>query len=202
MGASGKWLKSLIAPKKTSVDDQVGFSRFSFSLVFFFWDWIFFSLILLSFLFLLGEKIGDEGKSKKKWKLWRSSSEGFGSSSSKVASTKTASVASFVAGDSFAAAMATVARAPPKDFKAVKQEWAAIRIQAVFRGLLVREISLLSFHFIFLGLGFGGGISFAFLPHFDLFRYLSFRNQHYLVMRFENSLKFNHCSKVIYRYFD
>lgn len=36
-----------------------------------------------------------------------------------------------------AAAMATVVRAPPKDFRVVKREWAAIRIQTAFRGLLV-----------------------------------------------------------------
>ena len=44
---------------------------------------------------------------------------------------------SLVLDDAFAAAMATVVRAPPKDFMVVKQEWAAIRIQTAFRGLLV-----------------------------------------------------------------
>ena len=39
--------------------------------------------------------------------------------------------------DAFNAAMATVVRAKPKDFMVVKQEWAAIRIQTVFRGFLV-----------------------------------------------------------------
>lgn len=38
---------------------------------------------------------------------------------------------------SFYAAVATVVRAQPKDFMAVRQEWAAIRIQSVFRSFLV-----------------------------------------------------------------
>lgn len=37
----------------------------------------------------------------------------------------------------FTAAVATVVRAPPRDFKVVKKEWAAIRIQTAFRGFLV-----------------------------------------------------------------
>ncbi|XP_058006700.1 protein IQ-DOMAIN 8-like isoform X2 [Hevea brasiliensis] len=82
-----------------------------------------------------------DNKGKKKWKLWRSSSEGFGPSSSKelkrvhVASLES----SMVLDHAFAAAMATVARAPPRDFLVVKQEWAAIRIQTAFRGLLARR---------------------------------------------------------------
>ena len=39
--------------------------------------------------------------------------------------------------NAFTAAMATVIRAPPKDFRLVRQEWAAIRIQTAFRGFLV-----------------------------------------------------------------
>lgn len=42
-----------------------------------------------------------------------------------------------------AAAVATVARAPHKDFSALRQEWAAIRIQTVFRAFLA---SVLHFH--------------------------------------------------------
>ncbi|GJS47118.1 ribonuclease H-like domain-containing protein [Tanacetum coccineum] len=38
---------------------------------------------------------------------------------------------------SFNAVVATVVRAQPKDFMAVKKEWAAIRIQSVFRSFLV-----------------------------------------------------------------
>ncbi|GMI91760.1 IQ-domain 8 [Hibiscus trionum] len=81
------------------------------------------------------EKMGDS-KSKKKWKLWRSSSEGLGYSSSKALKTDDSS---FMADDVLAAAMATIVRAQPKDFRAVKREWAAIRIQTAFRGLLARR---------------------------------------------------------------
>ncbi|CAI0473366.1 unnamed protein product [Linum tenue] len=132
MGASGKWLKSLIPPKKitSSAADL--------------------------------EKRGGDGKGggKKKWKLWRSSSEGFNhpsSSASSACSSSSPSVDGFKRGhvvaqsdeynsftcssndDSFTAAMATVARAPARDFIAVKKEWAAIRIQTAFRGLLARR---------------------------------------------------------------
>lgn len=65
--------------------------------------------------------VGDRS-TKKKWRLWRRSSEG----------TKKDK-----ASDSFNAAMAAVVRAPPKNFMVIKQEWAAIRIQTVFRGFLV-----------------------------------------------------------------
>lgn len=46
--------------------------------------------------------------------------------------------------DAFTAAVATVVRAQPKDFKLVKQEWAATRIQTAFRAFLVT----LSFPFL------------------------------------------------------
>lgn len=84
------------------------------------------------------------GKNKKKWSLWRSSTEGFGSSiklrkkRGQVTASES-SVSSYVLDDAFAAAMATIIRAPPKDFMLVKQEWASIRIQTVFRGFLVNE---------------------------------------------------------------
>ncbi|KAF4398188.1 hypothetical protein G4B88_019909 [Cannabis sativa] len=87
---------------------------------------------------------GFQEKGKKKWKLWRSASEGFGSSV-KTGMKRTnmttfeASVESLVSDDAFAAAMAAVVRAQPKDFKVVKREWAAIRIQAFFRGFLARQ---------------------------------------------------------------
>ncbi|KAL5755677.1 hypothetical protein ACOSP7_020079 [Xanthoceras sorbifolium] len=81
-------------------------------------------------------------KTKKKWRLWRSSSEGFGPSSSKRGHVA-ASAASETSDsdDAFSAAVAAVVRAPPKDFKVVRQEWAAIRIQTAFRGLLARRAS-------------------------------------------------------------
>uniref|UniRef100_A0A6N2NHN4 DUF4005 domain-containing protein n=1 Tax=Salix viminalis TaxID=40686 RepID=A0A6N2NHN4_SALVM len=81
---------------------------------------------------------------KKKWRLWRSPSEGYiqtsikGSKRVHVASSES-SDSSLVADDAFTAAMATVARAQPRYFMVVKQEWAAIRIQTAFRGLLARR---------------------------------------------------------------
>ncbi|XP_061370336.1 protein IQ-DOMAIN 6-like [Gastrolobium bilobum] len=111
MGGSGRWFKSLISLKKLSTNDQ--------------------------------EKGSD--KSKKKWKLWRSSSEGFGCGSSMkkahggVASDKPWCSSLVVDEEAFAAAVATVLRTPHKDFMIIKQEWASIRIQAVFRGFLARR---------------------------------------------------------------
>ena len=101
------------------------------------------------------------GKSKK-WRLWRSSSgdtgvswKGFkGGNHSAVASSEVGSDSSppVVAADAdaaFTAAVATVVRAPPKDFRLVKQEWAAIRIQTAFRAFLVLSLlNVVSFHII------------------------------------------------------
>ncbi|XP_047176601.1 protein IQ-DOMAIN 6-like isoform X2 [Vigna umbellata] len=70
---------------------------------------------------------GGENKSKKKWKLWRASSEG--STVKKVGEAA-------VPDSSFTYAVAVMV---PKDFKLIKQEWAAIRIQAVFRAFLARR---------------------------------------------------------------
>ena len=75
---------------------------------------------------------GGSGKTRK-WKLWKSSS-GSRSSRASEAASDTSSVA-----DGFSSVVAAVARAPLKDFKVVKQEWAAIRIQTAFRGFLVSE---------------------------------------------------------------
>ncbi|XWS72436.1 hypothetical protein CRYUN_Cryun02cG0039600 [Craigia yunnanensis] len=107
MGASGKWVKSLIGPKKTEKEDQ--------------------------------EKVN--GKSKK-WRLWRSSSGDLGTSwegfKGKFRADSEGSDSS-PRTDAFTAAMAAVVRAPPKDFRVVRQEWAAIRIQTAFRGFLARR---------------------------------------------------------------
>ncbi|RWW69871.1 hypothetical protein BHE74_00022508 [Ensete ventricosum] len=86
----------------------------------------------------------DNGKSRKWKKLWRSSSgehlslwrSSKGGSHRSVAS-EASDVSSLA--DAFTAAVATVVRAPPKDFKVVSQEWAAIRIQTAFRAFLARR---------------------------------------------------------------
>ncbi|GAB4854458.1 Protein IQ-DOMAIN 6 [Ancistrocladus abbreviatus] len=107
MGASGKWVKSLMAFKKSEKDDA-------------------------------HEKSGLKGK---KWKLWRSPSGDLRSWKGFKGRHKAASEGSDSPSrnDAFTAAVATVLRAPPKDFRAVRQEWAAIRIQTAFRGFLARR---------------------------------------------------------------
>ncbi|CAH9065076.1 unnamed protein product, partial [Cuscuta epithymum] len=111
MGASGKWVKALISFKKPEKDDH-------------------------------HEKM--PGKSKK-WKIWRGPPADQAGGGSSLKGLKgyhrmyEGSVSSTVNSDAFTAAMATVVRAAPKDFKAVRQEWAAIRIQTAFRGFLARR---------------------------------------------------------------
>jgi hypothetical protein len=94
---------------------------------------------------------GAAGKGRK-WKLWRSSSGDHGSlwrgskggshrSAAASEASDDASSLAAAAADMFSAALATVARAPAKDFMAVRQEWACIRIQTAFRGFLVRNSS-------------------------------------------------------------
>ncbi|MCE5165946.1 IQ calmodulin-binding motif [Datura stramonium] len=110
MGGSGKWIKSLIGLKKNQTNDP--------------------------------EKGG--GKNRK-WKLWRSASGGIAMASSKGVKgggnlgDSDGSESSFLSDSALAAAMAAVVRAPHKDFVVVKQEWAALRIQAAFRGFLARR---------------------------------------------------------------
>ncbi|KAL6534019.1 IQ-domain [Orobanche hederae] len=103
MGASGKWIKTLIGLKKPSDKDD-------------------------------HENIGGKGK---KWKLWKSSSGDIGCGSSSWKGYKRSGSSSSY--DAYSAAVATVVRAPPKDFRAVRQQWAAIRIQTAFRGFLARR---------------------------------------------------------------
>ncbi|KAF6176386.1 hypothetical protein GIB67_036066 [Kingdonia uniflora] len=77
-----------------------------------------------------------------RWKVWKSSSSGGGDLGGgqrlKGRNEFKPSDCSSV-NDAFTAAVATVIRAPPKDFKIVRQEWAAIRIQTAFRGFLARR---------------------------------------------------------------
>ncbi|KAG4945132.1 hypothetical protein JHK87_041139 [Glycine soja] len=74
---------------------------------------------------------GGDNKSKKKWKLWRASSEG---SMKKVGGGGGGGAAASDSSLTYAVAVMV-----PKDFKLIKQEWAAIRIQAVFRAFLARR---------------------------------------------------------------
>ncbi|CAL5431892.1 unnamed protein product [Camellia sinensis] len=111
MGGSGKWVKALIGLKKPEKDDQ------------------------------------EKGRSKgKKWKLWRNSSgdlgsswKGFRGNHHRGTASEGSDCSSVMTNDAFTAAVATVVRAHPKDFRVVRQEWAAIRIQTAFRGFLARR---------------------------------------------------------------
>ncbi|XP_073305171.1 protein IQ-DOMAIN 6-like isoform X2 [Primulina huaijiensis] len=115
MGASGKWVKALVGLKKPAKDDCY-------------------------------EKLGEKSR---KWRLWRKSSLGdFGvkilrRNGRLVGGPGTEcsfdSVSLNNNNDAFTSAVAAVVRAPPKDFKAVKQEWAVTRIQTAFRGFLARR---------------------------------------------------------------
>ena len=44
---------------------------------------------------------------------------------------------SSAAANALSSVIAAVVRAPPKDFRVIRQEWAAIRIQTTFRGFLI-----------------------------------------------------------------
>ena len=97
------------------------------------------------------------GSKSKKWRLWRSSSGEMGSSwrgfKGRHKAYSEGSDSSSVSADAFTAAVATVVRAQPKDFRVVRQEWAAIRIQTAFRGFLVNGFLccsfVLNFNFLF-----------------------------------------------------
>ncbi|XAR70781.1 hypothetical protein NMG60_11027766 [Bertholletia excelsa] len=111
MGGSNKWVKSLMGFKKPEKIDQ--------------------------------EKMG---RKSKKWKLWRTCSSGDLGSAWKGfkrnhhgSAASEGSDCSSATADAYTAAVAAVVRAPPKDFRAVRQEWAAIRIQTAFRGFLARR---------------------------------------------------------------
>ncbi|KAJ7958373.1 protein IQ-DOMAIN 1-like [Quillaja saponaria] len=84
------------------------------------------------------EKVGSKSK---KWRLWRSSSGDLSSWKGFKGNHRAASEGSGSprVGDAFTAAVATVVRAQPKDFRVLRQEWAAIRIQTAFRGFLARR---------------------------------------------------------------
>ncbi|KAG8380107.1 hypothetical protein BUALT_Bualt07G0159200 [Buddleja alternifolia] len=106
MGASGKWIKSLIALKKPA--------------------------------FYEPEKGG--GKSRK-WRLWRSASGGIAvkAKGGDAVETEGSESSSYVFDGEMAAAVASLAKASPKDFMVVRREWAAVRIQTIFRAFLARQ---------------------------------------------------------------
>ncbi|WVZ99421.1 hypothetical protein U9M48_044723 [Paspalum notatum var. saurae] len=100
MGASGKWIKSLVA-LKTSAGLHRGGGKWT--------------------------------------RLWRSSSSSAASGASAGDASALASEASSASADSFSSVIAAVVRAPPRDFRLIRQEWAAVRIQTAFRAFLARR---------------------------------------------------------------
>ncbi|XP_031473626.1 protein IQ-DOMAIN 6-like isoform X2 [Nymphaea colorata] len=99
MGASGKWLKSLIGSKKREKEEL--------------------------------EKQGNRGS--RKWMIWKNRTP------SSRAPSEASDCSPTMAEDVYNAVIATIARAPAKDFRVVREEWAAIRIQTAFRGFLARR---------------------------------------------------------------
>lgn len=55
------------------------------------------------------------------------------------AETEGSEASSYVFDSEMAAAVAALAKASPKDFMAVRREWAAVRIQTLFRAFLVKS---------------------------------------------------------------
>ncbi|KAJ1442821.1 IQ motif, EF-hand binding site [Sesbania bispinosa] len=85
------------------------------------------------------EHAKEGGGKSKKWRLWKSFSGSGDIGSFRGGSESEGSYSPSVAADAFTAAVATVVRAPPKDFKLLRQEWAATRIQTAFRAFLARR---------------------------------------------------------------
>ncbi|KAM0833963.1 hypothetical protein ACQ4PT_063926 [Festuca glaucescens] len=102
MGASGKWIKTLVGLKPTTA-----------------------------------EKHGGAAKGRKWSRLWRSSSGGHRGAASAAASE--VSETSSSAADALSSVVAAVVRATPRDFRVIRHEWAALRIQTAFRGFLARR---------------------------------------------------------------
>ncbi|XP_044976841.1 protein IQ-DOMAIN 6-like isoform X2 [Hordeum vulgare subsp. vulgare] len=102
MGASGKWIKTLVGLKPAAAAEK--------------------------------ERQHAGGKGRKWSRLWRSSSGGQRAAASEVSETSSSAAA-----DALSSVVAAVVRAPPKDFRVIRQEWGAVRIQTAFRGFLARR---------------------------------------------------------------
>ncbi|KAF6997159.1 hypothetical protein CFC21_013415 [Triticum aestivum] len=86
------------------------------------------------------------GKGRKWSRLWRSASRDGAGGCETSSTTSSASALGSV--------VAAAARAPPRDFRVIRQEWAAVRIQAAFRALLVSgnrraDCSMVSCYYVF-----------------------------------------------------
>ncbi|KAG2591148.1 protein IQ-DOMAIN 1-like [Panicum virgatum] len=103
MGASGKWIRTLVGLRPAAEREPPG---------------------------------GGAGKGRKWSRLWRSSSSQRGSS---APPSEAPSEASSAADALTSSVVAAVVRAPPRDFRLIRQEWAAVRIQSAFRAFLARR---------------------------------------------------------------
>ncbi|XP_051225641.1 protein IQ-DOMAIN 6-like isoform X1 [Lolium perenne] len=103
MGASGKWIKTLVGLKPATAAEK-------------------------------------HGKGRKWSRLWRTSSGGRGAASAAASEvSETSSSTAAAAADALSSAVAAVVRATPRDFRVIRHEWAALRIQTAFRGFLARR---------------------------------------------------------------
>ncbi|KAG0539126.1 hypothetical protein BDA96_03G295700 [Sorghum bicolor] len=82
------------------------------------------------------ERPGAAGKGRKWSRLWRSSSSQRGSS---APPSEAPSEASSTVDALSSSVVAAVVRAQPRDFRVIRQEWAAVRIQSAFRAFLARR---------------------------------------------------------------
>nr|XP_051184208.1 protein IQ-DOMAIN 5-like [Lolium perenne] len=103
MGASGKWIKTLVGLKPATAAEK-------------------------------------HGKGRKWSRLWRSSSGGQGQrGAASAAASEVSETSSSAATDALSSVVAAVVRAMPRDFRVIRHEWAALRIQTAFRGFLARR---------------------------------------------------------------
>ncbi|KAK3161719.1 hypothetical protein QOZ80_1BG0080590 [Eleusine coracana subsp. coracana] len=107
MGASSKWIRTLVGLKTAAERERPGF--------------------------------GGGGKGRKWSRLWRSSSSQRGGGAGSNASASEAPSEASSTADALSSVVAAVVRAPPKDFRVIRQEWAAVRIQTAFRAFLARR---------------------------------------------------------------
>nr|CAB3474039.1 unnamed protein product [Digitaria exilis] len=107
MGASGKWIRTLVGLRPAAERERPGG--------------------------------GGAGKGRKWSRLWRSSSSQRGSSAPPSEAPSEADAPSAAADALSSSVVAAVVRAPPRDFRVIRQEWAAVRIQSAFRAFLARR---------------------------------------------------------------
>ncbi|CAL4961797.1 unnamed protein product [Urochloa decumbens] len=109
MGASGKWIRTLVGLRPAVPAERER------------------------------ERPGGAGKGRKWSRLWRSSSSSQRGSSAPPSEAPSEADAPLAADALSSSVVAAVVRAPPRDFRVIRQEWAAVRIQSAFRAFLARR---------------------------------------------------------------